>query len=90
MNNEIYITITPNRMGHLHLSPAFPSDQKRIGDTNYHDGSYDVYLQNDVDIKEFLNFLSDEDREQVNKGWTISVYYDEWTYRHLVGGVVET
>lgn len=82
----IKIRIEPNRLGHIHVYPVSQKVANRVGESNAYDDSHDIYLQTDYEIKAFLEYLRPSQRLDVEAGYTVTRLFDEWTFRHMVGG----
>lgn len=82
----IKVRIEPNRMGHIHVYPTSQKVAKRVGKSNAYDGHSDIYLQTDYEIQAFLEYLRPSQRLNIEAGYSVTQLFDEWTFRHMVGG----
>ena len=96
---EIEVRVNENRFGHVTITPTDPTICLLVGQSNEYNGSYEVYLQNDADIIQFLQDFP-KARYAVNKVYSVCKigqrYYavndgakftiDSWEFRHMVGG----
>lgn len=82
----IKVRIEPNRLGHIHVYPVSQKVAKKVGKSNAYDGSSDIYLQSDYEINAFLEYLRPSQRLEVERGYKVTRLFDEWDYRHMVGG----
>lgn len=103
-NGKIKVRVTENRFGHVLITPVCDEDKQHVSDSNRYDGSYDIYLQSEHDILDFLAMYP-KARYRVNKsGYDdqyrigrlyyevndgVKFYIDEWEFRHMVGGQID-
>lgn len=71
-------TIQMNAMGHLHIW-AGNVEPKQTSKYNYtvNGNDSDLYFQADYDVQAILDYLTPEDREDVDNGWTIRTWIPE-------------
>lgn len=82
----IEVVCTLNTLGHIHIEPYHEVHKKMIGTSNKYDGTYEVYMQGDIEVFRFLKSLPIDIREQIKAGWITHYNIDTYTYRHMVGG----
>ncbi len=80
------IAVRPKPSGRLELEPVGKQARDIVRESNKYDGTCIAYLDRESDIEDFLSNLSDENREDINKGLRVDVNIDDHTYRHMVGG----
>ena len=101
---KIKVKVTENSFGHVLVVPVLEIDKQYVSDSNWYDGSSDMYLQSDYEIVDFLTMYP-KARFRVRKsGYNdqyhigrlyyevndgAQFYIDEWEFRHMVGGQID-
>jgi hypothetical protein len=88
---KVLVSVVVDFMGYVVLKPLSPRRQREIAKSNLYNGSYDVYIQHDDDIEQFMydfpraTWVNDHTgQREVNSG--VRILIDSWTFRHMVGG----
>jgi len=89
---QIKIRVEEDYMGNVTLTPISERRRREVSRSNAYDGSYDVYLQHDTDIEQFMQDYPratmphwlDRGKRRINDG--VIILMDAWTYRQMVGG----
>ena len=84
----VKVRVSPNRLGHLTISPINDRITRRIVKVvkaNGGPGHDSVYLQVDTDVEAFLADFRPSVRRDVDAGWDVTVIMDPWVLGHYFG-----
>ncbi len=74
-----------NNAGYIELEPVNASDRNAVRASNQYDGTCIAYLY--ADTRDILaDLLTEDDIDELDKGYSVQAAVDSWTFRHLVGG----